>query len=166
MSASRFADLAAVYCSVIERRSELSRDELVARTHPVIAQLYSAALELPDREPSTVETRRSTLSSQEWMALFTSLRDQLKDYDAFGPDATESRRSDEGSLADDLADIYRELRDGLAGWNNTDPTRQGDAVWDWRFGFLVHWGDHALSAMRTMHRIKCEWNVEERSHDG
>ncbi len=26
-------------------------------------------------------------------------------------------------------------------------------IWDWRFGFYSHWGDHATSALRTIHAL-------------
>jgi Domain of unknown function (DUF5063) len=56
-----------------------------------------------------------------------------------------------GSLADDAADIYRDLRGGLSlidvdgGLDN--------AVWEWQFGFEYHWGVHAASALYALHSL-------------
>ena len=26
------------------------------------------------------------------------------------------------------------------------------AIWHWRYNFEVHWGDHAIDALRALHR--------------
>ncbi|MBL8755667.1 MAG: DUF5063 domain-containing protein [Planctomycetes bacterium] len=53
-----------------------------------------------------------------------------------------------GDLADDLADIWRDLSDGLSLF------RLGhleSAEWEWAFSFRTHWGKHAVDAMRSLH---------------
>lgn len=54
-----------------------------------------------------------------------------------------------GSLLDDLADIYRDLRRGLHILSTGSPD---DAMWEWRFSFDTHWGNHATDAIRVLHR--------------
>lgn len=53
-----------------------------------------------------------------------------------------------GDLADDLADIDRDLVRGLAAWRAGD---HAAAEWEWRFHFQVHWGRHATAAMHALH---------------
>jgi hypothetical protein len=55
------------------------------------------------------------------------------------------------TLSDDLADIYRDLRASLLG----DPARiqTNDALWDLRFSFETHWGQHAVSALAAMQAL-------------
>lgn len=55
-----------------------------------------------------------------------------------------------GSLADDLGDIYRDLRRGLDLFDRDAPA---DAAWEWRFAYETHWGDHATDAVRVLHRL-------------
>jgi hypothetical protein len=54
-----------------------------------------------------------------------------------------------GSLSDDLLDVYRDVRRGLALWESR---RDADAVWEWKFHFDAHWGAHAVDALRALHR--------------
>ncbi len=54
-----------------------------------------------------------------------------------------------GSLSDDLLDVYRDVRGGLALWESR---HDADAIWEWRFSFESHWGDHAVDALRALHR--------------
>ena len=53
-----------------------------------------------------------------------------------------------GSLVDDFGDIFKDVVKGLrvyqSGWPAT-------ALWEWRFSFWSHWGDHATSAIRALH---------------
>jgi hypothetical protein len=53
------------------------------------------------------------------------------------------------SPSDDLLDVYWDLQRGLAAF---DSGRASEAVWIWRFGFETHWGDHAVDALRALHR--------------
>ena len=57
------------------------------------------------------------------------------------------------SLADDLADIYRDLKAGLSLYEAEHPI---DAAWEWRFRFQIHWGQHLVGAMRPIHEYLAE----------
>ena len=52
-----------------------------------------------------------------------------------------------GDVIDDLGDIYRDLQRGLEHWRNG---RVAEALWEWRFNFQIHWGEHATSALRAL----------------
>ncbi len=53
-----------------------------------------------------------------------------------------------GDLADDLADIYRDLKDGMNLWT---AGHHVEAVCHWRQHFGFHWGRHAADAIRALH---------------
>ena len=55
-----------------------------------------------------------------------------------------------GSLADDLTDIYLDLKDGLNGLLAGQSER--DVVFDWRLTSWIHSGFHAVDAMVVIHR--------------
>ena len=65
-----------------------------------------------------------------------------------------------GSLADDIAGIYGDLRKGSALFDDRNGTK-AEAIWMWRVMFLSHWGDHAMNALRTIHHV-----LRERLEDG
>ncbi|MDF2697718.1 MAG: hypothetical protein K0S65_6101, partial [Labilithrix sp.] len=54
-----------------------------------------------------------------------------------------------GSLSDDVLDTYRDVRRGFWFWEQNEVA---NAVWEWRFHFQSHWGDHAIDALRALHR--------------
>ncbi len=57
-------------------------------------------------------------------------------------------------LWDDLADIYRDLRDSLDLYALGGPEQIAEAVWQWRFGYESHWGAHLMRALLTVYEIK------------
>jgi hypothetical protein len=50
-------------------------------------------------------------------------------------------------LSDDLADIFAEVDGGLRWFDAGQPS---EAVWEWGFGLVHHWGEHATSAIRAL----------------
>jgi hypothetical protein len=49
-----------------------------------------------------------------------------------------------------MLDVYLDVGRGLKLWEQ-DPNKAA-AVWEWRFHFDIHWGDHAIDALRALHR--------------
>lgn len=54
-----------------------------------------------------------------------------------------------GDLADDLADVFADVLHGLRLF---DRGAVEDAAWSWRLSLWTHWGEHAASAIRVLHR--------------
>ena len=55
-----------------------------------------------------------------------------------------------GDIADDLADVYREIITGL---RLVESGKHLQAHWHWAFTFQVHWGKHATSAIRALYAV-------------
>jgi len=60
----------------------------------------------------------------------------------------------QGSLVDDFADIYADLKEELIKIDQigTDEAIE-DALWQLKFGFNHHWGNHCIDAMRALHYL-------------
>lgn len=172
-TAIAFAALAERFCALIEAHPRLSSVEFLHQTHALLPLLYAGGLGLPDvsvdGEPdgaAKADDARAELSDDdcdramddEMRALCRGLGERIgaeRDFyaEVFDP-YSDTREPVIGSLADDLADIYRDLVDGLRAWRSGD---RADAVWRWRFGFQVHWGEHATSALRALH-ARAAWH--------
>jgi len=57
-------------------------------------------------------------------------------------------------LWDDLADLYRDLLYGLDLHSMGTPADVSNAIWEWRFGYENHWGEHLFRALSTVHEIR------------
>lgn len=60
-----------------------------------------------------------------------------------------------GSLADDLADIYRDLKEGLTLTSVKEYPSRG-IVFEWQYSFETHWGKHAINAIAVLHSISAQ----------
>jgi len=144
---------AAAYCRLIERSAEVEALTLLKQLQPLLAALYTAAVALP--EASGSDSNYVGLSTGEHLAIYKQLRSRLGTVDhtreIFDPYGGEAEEPVDVSLSDSLADIYRDVHDGLV------IARAGaadDAVWAWKFSFERHWGHHALDALRAIHAYR------------
>jgi hypothetical protein len=112
---------------------------LLPRLHAAITSVH-AEVAVEHNHPVDLDAR---------FELFSHLRELLADRDGYflafdrahdGPDAMT------GSLADDLTDIYCELKAGLRAYE-IDPEQALDA---WSAGYECHWGQHLLDAERHL----------------
>jgi hypothetical protein len=92
------------------------------------------------------------MTDEQWRQLYDLLKEKLGDWDlywqVFNP--TTDKEADCGTLADDIADIYRDLKEGLV-LNEKRLARPEDVIWEWRLLYYSHWGKHAIDAMLTIH---------------
>jgi hypothetical protein len=160
--ADRFSALANQFCSVVDSASRLDRTELLRKLYPVLPALISQAIGLPDvsrYDDNELEgsSRRGfhvgSVSEQEWGKLYNFLKGKLGNWDLYHQvfDPTEDNEAVSRTLADDIADIYRDLKGGLIFMEMRQGRPEEDAVWTWRLLFFSHWGKHAMDALLTIH---------------
>jgi hypothetical protein len=169
-----FAELAAEYCDLVETHEQTTPESFRLRMRDLIPRLYAAGLALPSTdvlyadEPEAdpgddapYEPRPPDLDRLEldpWRALYGRLSTffgEVNHYrEVFDPWEPPGDPEVTGSLADDIADIYLDLRCGLLKWNREET---GPALWEWRFGLEHHWGEHATGAIRALH-CRAAWH--------
>jgi hypothetical protein len=108
--------------------------------------------------PPDLDTVPDQAESSGWMAAFHALSVQLGPLNQYrlvwDPYDSPTDAEVTGVLADDLMDIHRDLRRGLACWT---AGVSGEALWEWRFGFDTHWGHHAVCALAALY-AQCAWH--------
>ena len=155
-SIDSFAELAALYCSLVEHHDDYSTEAFVGRVRELLPLLYYRALKLPEVETTDEEIDRE-ISHEEWSRMFGSLLHKLGSNDfywkIYDPLKMEHGEAVAASLSDDLADIWRDLKHGILRWPTTDTTTRQEIVWDWRFSFHHHWSNHIVDALRAINWI-------------
>ncbi len=152
-----FADVARRFCDLVERHPDVGRRKLVTEWQHLLPELYVRGAALPDVKSNQLDAPE-VMTDAEWWKLFSGLRDTLRDYDSHwveDPQHETPANPGESSLSDDIADIYRDLKRGLALWEANGGGKLGGAAWYWREHFRFHWGEHALDALRRIHFIVC-----------
>ena len=146
-----FARVARRYCEWAEGDLGEPLEEL-RRARLLLAELHLAAVQLPPLGGAG-ENEAARSSHDEWSGLFGKFASlPLNGYwDVLNP--LEEAEPVFNSLADDLSDIYRDVKAGLSLY---DGEHHGDAVWEWRLGFQTHWGQHLVGAQRALHEYLSE----------
>jgi Domain of unknown function (DUF5063) len=169
-AAEKFGTVVARYCETIDRAQFLSRNEFLRPLYSLSPELILEAMRLPvviyedsEAEDPEEEThfraieQDAQISHDKWEQLYRSLKTKLADWDHyhFVFDPLTDSEAIVGSLADDLADIYRDLKEGITLSSVRDyPAR--DIVFDWRCLFESHWGKHAINALTVLHALSAQ----------
>ena len=138
-----FVVTARAFIAWMDGGAEFDMTELHAR----LSALQCAAASLPDADPdeagdldlvepayADVVRRLDGLPIDHYHAVFDALNHVDKE-------------PVKCSLKDDLADIYRDLFEGLE-YHRRGRTAQ--AAWVWRLGYYSHWGRHAVHAQTAV----------------
>lgn len=131
------------FCHFVEKGSSLPVAQRLRTARGRLLDLYRAGAALPSFEPIGTDDAPPT-RRPDWVGFGeTDVYSEVFDpYD-------DSPSLVAGSLSDDVLEIYADVSRGLGLWESKAHV---DAVWEWRFGFDTHWGDHAIDALRALHR--------------
>jgi len=170
-AATRFASVAQEFCSVIDSAPDLKRLDLLVRVYGILPQLIGEAIRLPavdlnEAESEEEESKRSRaransrLNHAQFGLLYESLKAKLGDLNLYWQiwDPTKYDEAIHGALADDFADIYNDLKEGLNLFDAHQALPE-ENIWHWRFDYYFHWGKHAIDALRALHFLLEEGSV-------
>ena len=150
----RFDTLAAKYCKIIKGHKAIGRGKLISEIGRILPSLYAAAWELPATKKISDKSVLRGRTNDEFFELFHVLQEKLGSWDVywFVFDPIQEKEAITQCLADDLADVYYDLRSYLSAV--ADGARLEDAVWELRLAYESHWGRHLTSALRVIHDLR------------
>ncbi|MCE5268919.1 MAG: DUF5063 domain-containing protein [Planctomycetaceae bacterium] len=158
--AHAFSEDATAYCELIDSAANGKPPHFYQQLLTSMSRLARSANELPQVCSSEeVECGGHRMTHDEWGLLARRLSDVV------GREVAELMATDDAKTAssvravmlfDDLADIYRDLRDGMRFYCLKTDKGIEEAIWQWRFDYEAHWGQHLFDALHTVHRIRYE----------
>lgn len=139
------SELASRYCRLIEA-SGTGATPWLGEVAELLPRLHAAVLSREGADGEEEEPPMPDLDAR--FELFTHLRGLLGERDGYWLefDRMGEHRVMTGSLADDLTDIYCELKHGL----RVQDLRPELAERGWCQGFAHHWGQHLIDAERHL----------------
>ncbi len=146
------ASAAAEYCTLVERLDRADSDWL-EQLSCLLPRIHAAVIGLGELHPNPCRPISSTEYELRF-ELFSRLRRLLGERDHYNLEFDPGDSIDaSGSLADDITDIYFELRRGLDVLDQ-QPDHLRDAASVWRTGFRWHWGQHLVDAERHLYELE------------
>lgn len=141
----QMAELAGRFCQLVERFDENGVEPWLVDMSALLPQLEEAVGALGQNQDLSIY--ESTTDYDERFELFTRLYNALGERDGYNYeyDGLDGQRLS-GSLADDITDIYFDLKRGLKLLDNSPQL----AARDWQHSYEFHWRHHLIDAERQL----------------
>jgi hypothetical protein len=157
-NAIEFVRVAAEFCAFMERAQEMEREEFVDKVLKILPLLYLKAALLPRFEQMGFDALETYVTEEGYEEVRRTVENIMADKDAylevFVPDMAFSDQPIQKSIAEDLADIYQDIRDFIfvfqLGLNET----MNDALQQCQENFETIWGQKLVNTMRALHDVK------------
>lgn len=157
LSYDQFRRHAQRFVSLVERGEALPTHSFLIEVATALAELCAVALTLPDiasESRTTPDVEIATLPVME--AVRNRLGNADEHWEVFDP--TKKGEPLKRSLAEDIANIYGDLKHGLLLTAHGAST--SEVLAHWRQAFSTHWGMHATGAMRAIY-----WALHHRTFE-
>ena len=142
------------FVSLLETEN-ISRDDFVKQAHLALIDLYSSGHKFQPIEliysSADSDFDRDDLFKGKNQNLISLLEEQAFYFESFDPTYEKEDKPSQGWLVDDFSDIYRDIKIGLNKIEIGTDEAIEDALWQLKFSFRHHWGNHCINAMRYLH---------------
>jgi hypothetical protein len=149
-----FIDITNQYCRLIEDRAHKNRIQLLQTAIVILPQLCLCAMRLPDIK-SFPDYNSPCVEREQQSDTYTSLKIKFRDWNRYKEIFDVYNRQYDPAvyttLSYDFIDIYCDIKPGLQGWDSAKSAKRLSIIWHWKFGFEIHWGEHATSAFRALY---------------
>ncbi|HEY5790304.1 MAG TPA: DUF5063 domain-containing protein [Gammaproteobacteria bacterium] len=163
--AGRMADLARNFCTLIEGIGEHRDPGWLRDVFQLLPQLHVAVVSLEENGDARASESEAALDERlhpgddldSRFELYTRVRSELGDHDGywleFDP-VGDAHADMSGSLADDLVDIYHDVRRGLELLEAAPEGAAKVATRHWKRTYRLHWGQHLVDAERHLYALR------------
>jgi hypothetical protein len=165
-----FVAVANEYCKYAEHASELKGKELLKILQRLLPLLYLKASFLPDFTPYFDDGNEKFVTETDWNKIHDEFRMKFgsaNDYlEVFDERINDSEGPVVASIAENMTDIYQDLKDFILLYQTGTMEVMNDALWECKMNFENYWGQKLLNALRAIHKFICsreEINEEDSS---
>jgi len=156
-SVIEFVAAANEFCKYSEHAAEIKGGELLRILQRLLPFLYIKASLLPGLEPVFEDGNEKFVTEADWRKVNEDFRKQFGTADNY-LDLTEDKfiQSENivpASIAENLADIYQDLKDFLLLYQTGTSEVMNDAIWECRMNFENIWGQKLVNSLRAIHRF-------------
>ncbi len=152
-----FVAVANVYCKYVEQAAKLKGEELLKILQRLLPLLYIKASLLPDLEPVFDDSNEKFVSESDWNHINDILTQKFgtaNNYlDVVTDKPGESEDFTRSSLAEDMADIYQDIKNFLLLYQTGTNEVMNDALWECRMNFENIWGQKLVNSLRAIHKF-------------
>lgn len=153
----QFLKASAEYCTLLEEAPGKKRKEWFSRLREVLADLYSTGLKLPRVESVLDESNQKFVTEEDYNRIQGNVLKKMGSFneypEVFNPEEPIEELQVTASAAEDLADVYQDIRDFMTLFNLGNREVMNDALWEVNLNFDRYWGQKLLNVLRLIHRL-------------
>jgi hypothetical protein len=164
-----FVAVANEYCKYAEHASEIKGDEMLRIMQRLLPLLYLKASLLPSLESFFEDENEKFITESDWFKVHDTLREKLGTANDF-LDVSDDKSVEMDvpvacSLAENMADIYQDLKNFLLLYQTGTIEVMNDAVWECRMNFETYWGQKLVNSLRPIHNFIYSGEEIQRKED-
>jgi hypothetical protein len=139
-------------------REDIDKDDLGRQALISLAHLYTTGLklqEIPIKYSIVAPIfNHDDLFQDKNKRRIAELGEKAFYHEIFDPTYNKEKEATQGWLVDDFGDIYHDLKIELYKIDTIDTEDAvEDALWQLKWGFSHHWGNHCINALRYLHYL-------------
>jgi len=148
-----FLAVAQKYCLFIEEIEKYDKQQIVDYMHKALPLLYVRGAVLPAVTPEDYDANEKYVTEEQWQNTFNNIREILKRDDEYWFLENDNPLNEpvRGSIADNLSDIYQDMKDFVTLYQKPLRNAKKVAVWEILELFKAHWGFRIVNLLKVMH---------------
>ena len=148
-----FLAVAQKYCLFIEEINKYNQPEILDYLHKALSLLYVRGSVLPAIETDDLSANEKYVTVEHWETVFNEIREKFQESDIYWFIENDNPNNDvvKGSLADNLTDIYQDMKDFVLLYQKPFRDAKKAAAWEIRELYRSHWGFRAVNALKVIH---------------
>jgi len=153
-----FVTVANEYCSFVETVDHFTRKDFISRIQKLFPLLYLKASLLPEPDLETSdETPEKFIGEDDYNFILNKLVSKFGEFDAYQEIYDSSLQYSyipvEGSIAENITDIYQDLKDFILCYRIGTLDVMNDALSECRNNFEQYWGQRLVNGLRAIHYL-------------
>ncbi len=152
-----FTAVANEYCQYLETASEYEGKLIIKIMQKLLPLLYSKTLYLPENEPVLDDQTEQLVTENDWNTVHDGLLLKFGGADDFLEVYDERQENPEGpfagSIAENMTDIYQDLKNFLMLYSMGTTEIMNDALWQCQENFRLYWGQKLVNTIRAVHYV-------------
>lgn len=143
------------YCLFVEKAESRSQEQIIPFFLRIAPLLYLRGNLLPEIVSDEDFIADRYVTEEQWEAVFKGLRGVFGSFDLYYT-LNDTNDTVQASLADNLADIYQDLKDFVMVYQKNTHTARVNAITQLRILFTERWGTLLLQALLACHKLSLQ----------
>ena len=166
-----FTAVASEYCRLCVENTEVEGVRFLAVQQKLLPLLYYKTLLIKEFDPVLSEPVETFVTEEEWTGIEQAILKMLGEANDYldVPDSEDTYEESvvAGSIAENMADIFQDLKDFLVAYNIGTMEIMNDALWQCLENFRLSWGRKVVVTIKAIHdAMKMTGRIGIKEDDG